>query len=265
MAGTVASSTHRTDITESILRKGDAIGTDGDTEDEEKSDFEADIKEEMMSSVSLKRAWGMAAPDAVCLVLGSVSAVLAGGAFPAWGIMFAKTIHLLYKIVPTCDEALTFSPMFVVFESCQAFFDDVAAEMRETSFQLGGYWIVVAAGCLFANMLTFWGFGMASEKRVRDTSFAALVCQEVAFFDKRSVGSITSLLQDDAARLHTFSGEPIRTLLIAFSSIVTGVVMSFVFMWPFALLAIGCIPLMGFATSIEMKQIQRQLGAGRAQ
>ena len=26
-------------------------------------------------------------------------------------------------------------------------------------------------------------------------------------------------------------------------------------MWPFALLAIGCIPLMGFATSIEMKQM----------
>lgn len=25
-------------------------------------------------------------------------------------------------------------------------------------------------------------------------------------------------------------------------------------MWPFALLAIGCVPLMGFATSIEMKQ-----------
>ena len=26
-------------------------------------------------------------------------------------------------------------------------------------------------------------------------------------------------------------------------------------MWPFALLAIGCVPLMGFATSIEMKQM----------
>jgi ATP-binding cassette, subfamily B (MDR/TAP), member 1 len=27
------------------------------------------------------------------------------------------------------------------------------------------------------------------------------------------------------------------------------------YMWPFALLAIGCVPLMGFATSIEMKQM----------
>jgi ATP-binding cassette subfamily B (MDR/TAP) protein 1 len=159
--------------------------------------------------------------------------------------------------VPTCDEALTSNPQFV-FESCQAYFDYVAADMRDTSFKLGGYWVAVAAGSLFGNMITYWGFGMASErlnKRVRDMSFASLVRQEVAFFDKRSVGAITSQLQDDAARIHTFSGEPIRTFLIAFSSIVTGVVVSFIFMWPFALVAIGCIPLMGFATSIRMKQM----------
>ena len=104
--------------------------------------------------------------------------------------------------------------------------------------------------------------------------------QEVAFFDKRSVGSITSQLQDDAARVHAFSGEPVRSFLVALSSVVTGVVLSFIvscyvtrprcsadyasltlpaslsfqFMWPFALVAMGCIPVMGFATSIEMKQ-----------
>ena len=65
-------------------------------------------------------------------------------------------------------------------------------------------------------------------KRVRDAAFTALVRQEIAFFDKRSVGSITSQLQDDAARLHTFTGEPIRSLLIALSSVLTGIVLSLV-------------------------------------
>jgi ATP-binding cassette subfamily B (MDR/TAP) protein 1 len=130
--------------------------------------------------------------------------------------------------------------------------------MRNRSFELAGYWVIVALGCILGNCVTVWGFGMASErlnKRVRDSSFAALIRQEVAFFDKRSVGSITSQLQDDAARIHTFSGEPIRSFLIAISSLASGVVLSLVFMWPFALLAIGCIPLMGFATSLEMKQM----------
>ena len=96
---------------------------------------------------------------------------------------------------------------------------------------------------------------MASEKlnkRVRDSSFSALVRQEVAFFDKRSVGTLTSELEDDAARIHAFSGEPIRSLLVALSSVITGLAVSFAFMWPFALLALACIPIMGAATSVEM-------------
>ena len=60
------------------------------------------------------------------------------------------------------------------------------------------------------------------------SAFASLVKQEVAYFDKRSVGKITSQLQDDAARLHTFTGEPIRSFLIAVSSLFTGLILSFV-------------------------------------
>ena len=80
-------------------------------------------------------------------------------------------------------------------------------------------------------MLTFWGFGTASErlnKRVRDSTFAALLRQEVSYFDKRSVGRITSQLQDDATKIHAFSGEPVRSFLIAVASLVTGLVLSFV-------------------------------------
>jgi len=45
------------------------------------------------------------------------------------------------------------------------------------------------------NVLTFWGFGMASErmsKRIRDLAFAAMMRQEPAFFDKRSVASVAA-------------------------------------------------------------------------
>jgi ATP-binding cassette subfamily B (MDR/TAP) protein 1 len=103
----------------------------------------------------------------------------------------------------------------------------------------------------------------------------------VAFFDKRSVGAITSQLQDDAARIHSFSGEPIRTVISALGSVAIGVVISlFVsvsevfhsnvtclflnsltrfsleqYMWPLSLVTIACIPIMGFATNIRMKQM----------
>jgi ATP-binding cassette subfamily B (MDR/TAP) protein 1 len=103
--------------------------------------------------------------------------------------------------------------------------------MQNRSFEVAGFWAIVAFGCVFGNMLTFWGFGHASErmsKRVRDSAFSSLVRQEVSFFDKRSVGKITTELQDDAARLQTFTGDPIRSFLIAISSVITGIVLSFV-------------------------------------
>jgi hypothetical protein len=50
----------------------------------------------------------------------------------------------------------------------------------------------------------------------------------MCLIDKRSVGSITSQLQDDAARLQAFSGEPIRSMLTAMSAVIIGVTLSFI-------------------------------------
>lgn len=176
--------------------------------------------------------------------------------------MFGETIFLLFRVIPDCtpenEAELLALPQYSQYANCDEFQQGEADEMRNQSFVLGGYWVVIALGCVIGNILTFYGFGTASErlnKRVRDSAFEALVRQEVSFYDKRSVGAITSQLEEDAARIHTFSGEPIRSLLTALSSVLIGLVVSFVFMWPFALLGVACIPVMGIATSIEMKNM----------
>jgi hypothetical protein len=46
--------------------------------------------------------------------------------------------------------------------------------------------------------------------------------------DKRSVGGVTSQLQDDAARIQAFSGEPVRAMVVALSSVLIGLTLSFV-------------------------------------
>lgn len=229
--------------------------TKEEEEDDEQIDWEAMIQEEEEKAFDAKRARQMASPDALYMLAGAVGAVMAGGVFPMWGVLFSETMDLLFRRVEVCPAADGTIPGG--FGTCEEYWDYVADDLRDASYSVSGYWACVMAGCLIGNVLTFWGFGMVSErlsKRVRDSSFAALLRQEVAFFDKRSVGSITSQLQDDAARIQAFSGEPIRAFIVAMSSVITGLTLSFIFMWPFALLAIGCIPMMGFATSMEMKQ-----------
>jgi ATP-binding cassette subfamily B (MDR/TAP) protein 1 len=175
-----------------------------------------------------KLHWAGLSGYAGYLIAGSIGAIMAGSVFPMWGLLFAETIDLLFRRVFDCDNALLDE---LGFETCEDYWDQTAEEMRQRSFEVAGFWAIVAFGSVAGNMLTFWGFGNASErmnKRVRDAAFESLVRQEVSYFDQRSVGKITSQLQDDASRLQTFTGEPIRSFLIACASILTGLVLSFV-------------------------------------
>lgn len=139
--------------------------------------------------------------------------------------MFALLIDLLFTRVYKCP----------IGSNCQHNWDVAADEMKKQSYVLAGCWAAIVAGCFIGYALVFFGFGTASEglnKRIRDMAFTALCRQEVAYFDKRTVGSITSQLQDDAAKIHAFSGQPIRIFLINLSSVIAGIIISFVYMWP---------------------------------
>jgi len=141
--------------------------------------------------------------------------------------MFALLIDLLFTRVDPC----TSTP----YLSCTDYRNGVANHMKAKSYELAGYWALIVAGCFIGYALVFFGFGRASEglnKRIRDMAFTALCRQEVEYFDKRTVGSITSQLQDDAAKIHAFSGQPIRIFLINLSSVIAGIIISFVYMWP---------------------------------
>ena len=144
--------------------------------------------------------------------------------------MLALLINLLFTPVEHCPSDKVPHGL-----SCQAYWDGVADHMKIKSYEFAGYWAAIVAGCLIGYSLVFIGFGTASEglnKRIRDMAFISLCRQEVAYFDKRTVGSITSQLQDDAAKIHAFSDQPIRILLINMSSVIAGIIVSFWSMWP---------------------------------
>jgi ATP-binding cassette subfamily B (MDR/TAP) protein 1 len=94
--------------------------------------------------------------------------------------------------------------------------------------------VVLIICTLVGSVIMYKAFGTATErinKRVRDETFKALVRQEVAWFDVRSVSEITAQLSDDAAMIHSFSGEPIRTMVMTIASVGVGLVTSFYMMW----------------------------------
>lgn len=180
-------------------------------------------------------------------------------------------IEVLYTPVFLCEDGVIMFPPEAnaddfQFDSCEEYYDDVADSMRDRSFLITYGYIGIIAATMIGNMLLFYGFNIASEKmnkRVRDAAFKSLVRQEVGYFDVHPVAILTSRMSDDAALLHSFSGEPIRTLIMNIASVLVGlgkffflfgecmplfcisltvavhsIVVSFVYMWPFALVTL---------------------------
>lgn len=81
---------------EQLLAKQKKDGKE-EEDDEEKVDEDAkkEEEEEETKAFDAKRARQLAAPDVSFMLLGSVGAIMAGGVFPVWGILFARKCQLL--------------------------------------------------------------------------------------------------------------------------------------------------------------------------
>ncbi|KAL3906406.1 MAG: hypothetical protein SGILL_009283, partial [Bacillariaceae sp.] len=209
--------------------------------EEAEEDEEDDIDKDKEKS-NAKRARMMAKNDGVYFFIGGIGALLAGAVYPAWGFIFAYTIELLYS--PVLPDQL------------DGYYSTVVDDMKTLAANIAFGSLGTIFASLIGNILLYYGFGVAVERmnqRVRDDAFKSLCRQECGYFDAKPVGKITSELQDDAAMIHSFTGEPIRSLIVSLSSVLVGIVIGFYFMWPFALLFIGILPFLAFGAEMEMQ------------
>jgi len=169
--------------------------------------------------------------------------------------MFAYLIEVFYAYTLPCQDDL-FVP--VGFATCDEYFNFKADEMQELSLKTIYLLAALIVSSMVGSIIMFKGFGTATErinKRVRDQTFTALLRQEVGWYDVQSVGQITAQLSDDAAMIHSFSGEPIRTISISVASVGCGLFVSFYFMWEFAFICLGILPFMAFGEHMQNQQM----------
>lgn len=233
---------------------------EGDIEDDvaerEGKDDEIELDKET-SKKNAERARLLAKGDGYYFAIGAAGAILAGIVFPSWGLVFAYMVLVLYYPVQACDDSLD-PPVLSApqFETCQAYWDDVAAYQRDLSFKIFYGLLGIMACSVIGNIMMYAGFGTASErmnKRVRDSVFKSMIRFEVAWFDVHPIGKITTRLSEDAALMHSFSGQPIRMMSVNVASVLIGLVLAFVYMWPFALITLAILPFMSLGKALEIQ------------
>jgi ATP-binding cassette subfamily B (MDR/TAP) protein 1 len=202
---------------------------DASKEAEKKAEKEAADKEK--AKINEKKAKNLAREEYPLFLVGSIGALLNGIIFPGQGFVFAYLIEVFYQYTLPCEDGVEVPDGFA---TCQDYFDYTADQMQDLSYQTMYLLVGLICCSMSGSVIMFYCFGKATErinKRVRDRAFNALIRQEVAWYDVRSVGEITSQLSDDAAMIHSFSGEPIRTFVMSLASVGAGLIVSFYFMW----------------------------------
>jgi ATP-binding cassette subfamily B (MDR/TAP) protein 1 len=165
-------------------------------------------------------------------------------------------IELLFRPVIPCEESVVGVGVFVEYKSCQEYWDSESNAIKDLSHQVTYGWLVLIGCSMIGNILLFYRFGTATErmnKRVRDAVFTALMRQDITYYDMNPVTKLASQIEDDAAMIHSFSGEPIRTFTMSASSVLVGLIISFTMMWPFAALTLVILPFSAFGAFMEVK------------
>lgn len=123
-------------------------------EDDEEVDFEKEEEELASKAFNKKDARQFAAPEIKFYIIGSIGAAIAGGVFPAWGIVFAEMIGLLFYPTLPCDDSLG---MTNGYPTCDEYYKATANTMQEMSFEISLYWAGIIAACFVGNLLVFYG------------------------------------------------------------------------------------------------------------
>ena len=172
-------------------------------------------------------------PELKYTIAGFIAALLSGLINPGFALIFAEIIQTFSKKGP-----------------------DLQRDTQIWALSFVGIAVFAFITGFFQNAM----FGVASEKlteRIRNTAFESILRQDIAFFDveQNSTGALTSNLSSDAQKVQGVSGATIGTLLQMLSNLLGSMIISLIYGWKLALVAIAALPLLVFTGAMRIKII----------
>eukprot|EP00457_Paulinella_chromatophora_P000433 gb/GEZN01000433.1/.p1 GENE.gb/GEZN01000433.1/~~gb/GEZN01000433.1/.p1 ORF type:complete len:1384 (+),score=244.98 gb/GEZN01000433.1/:399-4154(+) len=219
--------------------------------EETKEELEAKLKkkkaeeaaEKKRNSKNVSRVWSMyETRDRPYFLLGSIGAFMVGGANPAIGIVFVKSLFLFYKDDPEVMErdAVRWSLIMLAISLAQ----------------------------VLGDTCRYWGFAVPGEKltvKLRQMYYDAIVRQEIGWHDlpEHSSGLLCAGLASEVNTIQALSGEGMGKNILMLMTLLCAVSFALIWgYWAIFLLALGTVPLMMSGMMIELAMISGGAAAG---
>ncbi|CAG8761681.1 16888_t:CDS:2, partial [Racocetra fulgida] len=152
-------------------------------------------------------------------------------------------------------------PVFaVIFANILQAFSKTNDDLRNSATFWALMFLVIAAAVLVANIVQGIAFGVSGEKltkRIRSMSFAAILRQDISFFDEEEhgVGTLTSQLSLDATHVNGLAGSTLGGILQVVTTIVACVIVALIVGWKLALVCLCCLPLLVGSGALRMQMV----------
>eukprot|EP01006_Ploeotia_vitrea_P057131 TRINITY_DN68153_c7_g3_i1.p1 TRINITY_DN68153_c7_g3~~TRINITY_DN68153_c7_g3_i1.p1 ORF type:complete len:609 (-),score=69.65 TRINITY_DN68153_c7_g3_i1:38-1864(-) len=214
------------------------VGGEKKKEKQKKRWWQSNKKKEEGLKGGLVRVAKLNAPEWPYLALGMIGAAASALIYPIYAILFSQMINAFYP---------------ELWPSAQAREDDIR---KWALFFLG-----MAAYAFVANLLRTAMFAIAGEKltyRLRDRLMAAILRQDMEFFDKKDneSGNLCNVLSKDVPQVHIVFGPTLAMYIQNMLTLVAGLLISFIVLWKLALITLALVPFMVFAAAINIVVMQ---------
>ncbi|KAJ5959584.1 multidrug resistance protein 1 [Penicillium vulpinum] len=174
------------------------------------------------------------------MIFGILLAIICGGGNPTQAVFFSKCIAALSLPLSESSEI-----------------------RRQVNF-----WSLMYLMLAFVQLLALISQGIAfsycAERlthRVRDRAFRYILRQDIAYFDTRSAGALTSFLSTETSQLAGLSGITLMTILLLITTLVASCAIGLAVGWKLSLVCISTIPLLlacGYLRLAMLVRIERE-------
>uniref|UniRef100_A0A663MRC3 ABC-type xenobiotic transporter n=1 Tax=Athene cunicularia TaxID=194338 RepID=A0A663MRC3_ATHCN len=170
---------------------------------------------------SKKKILALNKPEWLYILLGVIAAAVSGGVHPAFAVLFGKIIG--------------------------AFQETDTEKRNKNTLVLSLMFLLLGVITLTTYIIRGFMFGKSGEiltMRLRSLSFRALLQQEVGWYDdqKNAVGVLLTRLATDASQVKGATGSRLGLMTMTVFTLLTAIVIAFVYGWQLTLLILACIP-----------------------
>ena len=207
-------------------------------------------QEEANVKVGFKRLAQLNKPELPAIISGVFGAAVMGMLFPIFALALASLIGGFYGFGGAEDEVMT-----------DAEKDYITSNTQKWSLVYMGMGFAALFGAIIQSY-SFNYMGQRLAQRVRVLMMAALLRQEVGFFDKESnsSGALTSRLSSDAMAVRGQFGDTMGLVVQNLTTLAAGLIIAGINSWRMMLVVMSTIPILAIATTIQTKVMVAQSG-----